>query len=87
MSGDACGKLADLPRHLRAGVHGSGLTLDFRSNRLNTAGTVLVSLSCVKPLTSSTYLADDQDADCTPSMGLGGTILRNRDSDDSDVRC
>lgn len=85
MSGDACGKLADLPPHLRAGVHGSGLTLDFRSNRLNTAGNVLVSLSCVKPLTSSAYLGD-QDVDCTPTLGLNGTILRNLSSADHDVR-
>ena len=75
-----------MPRHLKAGVHGSGLTLDFRSNRINTGGTVLVSLSCTKPQTYSVNIVDDQDDGCTPSMGLGGTILRELDTDDSDVR-
>ena len=86
-----CGKLEELPSNRTEGVHSSGLTLDFRSNRLNTKGNVFVVLTCVKHPTKSTHqkrasLIADQDTECTPSMDLDGTILRYLDSNASDAR-
>jgi hypothetical protein len=44
---DGCGKLNDLPDSLKSGVHGSGLTLDFRSNRINRTEDFFLALICV----------------------------------------
>ena len=67
VSADACGDKKALSPLLTSGVHGSGLTLDFRSNRVHTGGRVLLSLSCVLPQSSSLRGRRD-DSSCTPSM-------------------
>ena len=76
METDACGSLSTLSPVLKSGVHGSGLTLDFRSNRVHTGGNVLVSLSCTIPQ-ARVRPGDDQDAGCTPSMDLKRKILKD----------
>ena len=44
---DACGELQDLPDVLKSGVHGSGLTLDFRSNRINRTEDFFLAVVCI----------------------------------------
>lgn len=46
---DLCGNMTDLPDVQKSGVHGSGLTLDFRSNRINTGDGFFLALTCVLP--------------------------------------
>ena len=45
---DACGKLEDLDGSFTSGVHASGLTLDFRSNRINRTEDFFLAVICVK---------------------------------------
>ena len=65
VSADACGEKKDLTSLLKSGVHGSGLTLDFRSNRVYTGGSVFLSISCVLP--QANRVARDENS-CTPSV-------------------
>ena len=46
---DLCGNMEDLPEVQKRGVHGSGLTLDFRSNRVNTGEGFFLALTCTLP--------------------------------------
>ena len=46
---DLCGKTKDLSEVQKFGVHGSGLTLDFRSNRINTGEGFFLALTCILP--------------------------------------
>ena len=46
---DLCGEIEDLPEVQQSGVHGSGLTLDFRSNRINTGDGFFLALTCTLP--------------------------------------
>lgn len=69
---DACGELEDLPDHLKSGVHGSGLTLDFRSNRINRTKDFFLAVICIDPapsrkrsveLTSSAAVVKEEPVD------------------------
>lgn len=50
---DLCGDMAGLPNILKSGVHGSGLTLDFRSNRINAGSGFFLALTCTLPSAAS----------------------------------
>ena len=65
VSADACGEKKDLTSLLKSGVHGSGLILDFRSNRVHTGGSVFLSISCILP--QANRVARDENS-CTPSV-------------------
>lgn len=45
--GDACGKLDDLDDKFKSGEHASGLTLDFRSNRINRTEDFFLAIICI----------------------------------------
>ena len=90
---DVCGNMVDLPDALKSGVHGSGLTLDFRSNRINTRNGFFLALTCTLP--SAAEQASSQSSptkkrdipsstdgigvqqNCTPSQTLRATVGRD----------
>ena len=87
---DLCGDMEDLPAVQKSGVHGSGLTLDFRSNRINSGDGFFLALTCTLPaaaggsrrkrsdthLSVSNLKAIPQPA-CTPSQTLTAQVGRN----------
>lgn len=44
---DACGDLEQLPSSQKSGAHGSSLTVDFRSNRINRNIDFFLAVTCV----------------------------------------
>ena len=88
---DLCGSMEDLPKVQRYGVHGSGLTLDFRSNRINTGEGFFLALTCTRPLAArKKRFSDSPTLDpstdevlvvirptaCTPSQNLTAKVGR-----------
>ena len=47
ISQDACGDIKKLSEKLKTGYHGSGLTLDFRSNRIYSKGRFHLGITCI----------------------------------------
>ena len=85
---DLCGNMEDLPEVQKSGVHGSGLTLDFRSNRINTGGGFFLALTCTLPSAaggsrrkrSLSYSSLDEvviQPTCTPSQTLAMRVGRD----------
>ena len=93
---DLCGNMEDLQEVQRSGVHGSGLTLDFRSNRINAGDGFFLALTCTLPLAArrkrSSTLDPSTDLDgvvirptaCTPSQTLVAKV--GRDSEDEPLK-
>ncbi len=88
---DLCGNKGNLSEVQKSGVHGSRLTLDFRSNRINSGEGFYLALTCTLPLAgggtrrkrqnwSSRYFYDEilSQPTCTPSQTL--TAIVGRDS-------
>ena len=88
---DLCGSMEDLPKVQRSGVHGSGLTLDFRSNRINTGEGFFLALTCTRPFSLAARkkrFSDSPTLDpstdevvirptaCTPSQNLTAKVGR-----------
>ena len=86
---DLCGNMEDLPEVQRSGDHGSGLTLDFRSNRINTGEGFFLALTCTLPLAArkkrfsdsptldpSTDEVVTRPTACTPSQNLTAKVGR-----------
>lgn len=46
---DACGSKKKLSKEIMSGYHGSGLTLDFRSNRIHSKGSFYLGITCTLP--------------------------------------
>ena len=89
---DACGLKDDLSSGLKSGVHGHGLTLDFRSNRISRTKNFFLSISCIIPAGSGSrkrrntllQVADTQPVtenavsdSCTPSKTLTSEVIRD----------
>ena len=53
ISHDACGGIKKLSEKLKSGYHGSGLTLDFRSNRIHSKGSFYLGITCTLPSTKT----------------------------------
>ena len=53
ISHDACGGIKKLSEKLKSGYHGSGLTLDFRSNRIHSKGNFYLGITCTLPSTKT----------------------------------
>ena len=96
---DICGNMEDLAEVEKSGVHGSGLTLDFRSNRINTGEGFFLALICTlpsaaggsrrkrdsdNPLSSSSVDGVVIKPACTPSQTL--TAVVGRDSQDEPLK-
>ena len=91
---DLCGNMEDLPEAQKSGVHGSGLTLDFRSNRVNTGEGFFLALTCTLPsaarrkrsstLDPSTDEVVVRPTACTPSQTL--TAMVGRESEDEPLK-
>ena len=67
-----CGNMEDLPEAQKSGVHGSGLTLDFRSNRVNTGEGFFLALTCTLPSGARRKRSSTLD----PSKRLDGIVIR-----------
>jgi len=76
---DLCGSMGGLSDVQKSGVHGSGLTLDFRSNRVNTGDGFFLALTCTLPWGSRRKRSTER---CTPSQTLTATV--GQDSQDID---
>ena len=87
---DLCGNIRDLSTVQRFGVHSSGLTLDFRSNRINTGEGFFLALTCTRPPAAggsrrkrqyNGWWYDDIFAEptCTPSQTLTAIVGRDQD--------
>jgi hypothetical protein len=97
---DLCGNMGDLSEVQKFGVHGSGLTLDFRSNRVNAGEGFFLALTCTLAgggsrrkrqnygRWSSRYFYDYDEVfvepTCTPSQTL--TAIVGRDSQDEPLK-
>ena len=86
--------MEDLPEAQKSGVHGSGLTLDFRSNRVNTGEGFFLALTCTLPsaarrkrsstLDPSTDEVVVRPTACTPSQTLTAKV--GRESEDEPLK-
>jgi hypothetical protein len=85
---DLCGNMDDLSDVQKDGVHGSGLTLDFRSNRINSGEGFFLALTCTlggggsrrkRQNWSSRYFYDEilSQPTCTPSQTLKAIVGRD----------
>ena len=86
---DACGNLEDLPDVLKSGVHGSGLAVDFRTNRIKRDKGFFLTLSCIQQSTGpgarqnhDTSVAGESfslrpSGKCTPSISLEKKVVRD----------
>lgn len=69
---DACGELQDLDPVLKSGTHGSSLTLDFRSNRINRTEDFFLALVCI--LTPSSSQSTSSQAISSSSTSLKESV-------------
>lgn len=83
MKADACGKLDDLSPQLKSGVHGSSLTLDFRSNRVNRVTGLFLAVTCSIPRSTGSRRKRSThspfEAGCTPTTLLDGRTVNDPD--------